>query len=266
MYLDDSYFALHTVHNGYELERVFGIKAHMLSECFDDAVWEFILEEKRKGKSIPQIFCENRIDIQMVSEVENFDQFNPFDGKVWKIPCNRYMPEILERETSENLYFHGYWINKNWFAAYRDIFLEEFRFPEIVDKKNLKYSEQIQGSLSVAVHIRRGDFVTLNWAWKPEEYRQCFREFVCQTPGIWNCFVFSDDIDWCKAHMLELGLDQFWTVTYVEGNTNGKNYVDMQLMSMCKGMVMSNSAFCYLAALLNRDLIYLLNPTGREVF
>ena len=56
--------------------------------------------------------------------------------------------------------------------------------------------------------------------------------------------------------MLELGLDQFWTVTYVEGNTNGKNYVDMQLMSMCKGMVMSNSAFCYLAALLNRDLIY----------
>lgn len=66
--------------------------------------------------------------------------------------------------------------------------------------------------------------------------------------------------------MLELGLDQFWTVTYVEENTDGKNYVDMQLMSMCKGMVMSNSAFCYLAALLNRDLIYLLNPTGREVF
>ena len=50
MYLDDSYFAIHTVHNGYELERVFGIKAHMLSECFDKAVWEFILEEKKKGK------------------------------------------------------------------------------------------------------------------------------------------------------------------------------------------------------------------------
>ena len=49
MYLDDSYFAIHTVHNGYELERVFGIKAHMLSECFDKAVWEFILEEKKKG-------------------------------------------------------------------------------------------------------------------------------------------------------------------------------------------------------------------------
>ena len=37
MYLDDSYFALNTVHNGYELEKVFGIRAHMLSECFDKA-------------------------------------------------------------------------------------------------------------------------------------------------------------------------------------------------------------------------------------
>lgn len=32
MYLDDSYFALHTVHNGYELEKVFGIKAPMLRD------------------------------------------------------------------------------------------------------------------------------------------------------------------------------------------------------------------------------------------
>ena len=38
MYMDDSYFALNTVHNGYELEKVFGIRPHMLSECFDQEV------------------------------------------------------------------------------------------------------------------------------------------------------------------------------------------------------------------------------------
>lgn len=59
MYLDDTYFALHTVHNGYELEKVFGIQAHMLSQCFDDEVWNFILEERREGKSVPRILCEN---------------------------------------------------------------------------------------------------------------------------------------------------------------------------------------------------------------
>ena len=69
MYLDDSYFSLYTVHNGYELEKVFGIKPHFLSECFDEDVWEFILEEKNNGKSVPQVLCENGIKMCMLSEV-----------------------------------------------------------------------------------------------------------------------------------------------------------------------------------------------------
>lgn len=66
MYLDDSYFALHTVHNGYELEKVFGIKAPMLSECFSEDVWAFILEEKKRGKSVPQTLSENGIAMGMI--------------------------------------------------------------------------------------------------------------------------------------------------------------------------------------------------------
>ena len=87
MYLDDSYFALNTVHNGYELEKVFGIRAHMLSECFDKAVWDFILGERKAGKSVPQILQENQIQIQMLSEVDGYRQFNPFDGEVHRIPA-----------------------------------------------------------------------------------------------------------------------------------------------------------------------------------
>lgn len=56
MYMDDSYFALNTVHNGYELGRVFGLKPYMLSECFDGEVWQYILEERNKGKSVPPNF------------------------------------------------------------------------------------------------------------------------------------------------------------------------------------------------------------------
>ena len=65
MYMDDTYFATYTVHNGYELENVFGVRPHMLSGCFDGKVWNFILEEKRRGKSVPQILQENQVDIQM---------------------------------------------------------------------------------------------------------------------------------------------------------------------------------------------------------
>lgn len=266
MYLDDSYFAVNTVHNGYELEKVFGIKAHMLSECFDEEVWGFILEEKRRGKSIPRIFCENQIETQMVSEVgDAFKSFNSFEGGLYSIPCNQYMPGILDLNVCENMYYHGYWINKNWFAKYRDVFLQEFCFPEITDERNRQYLKDIKDSLSVAIHIRRGDYVTLGFAWTEETYRAYIEQFISQVPGAWSAFVFSDDIGWCREHADELGLPLFRDVTYVEGNINGKNYIDMQLMGMCKGMIMSNSAFCYLAALLNRDLKYLFNPTNREV-
>lgn len=264
MYMDDTYFALNTVHNGYELEKVFGIKPHMLSECFDQSVWAFILEEKKKGKSVPQILCENQIETQMLSEVgEGHQTFNPFTGKVFSIPCNQFHPEILE--LPGNIYYHGYWINKNWFAAYQQNFLQEFCFPEITDSTNLQYRQLIQSVHSLSVHIRRGDYVSLNWAWEPEKYRACIEQFVQRTQEKWHLFVFSDDIDWCRENARKLGFESCAEVTYIEGNVQGRNYLDMQLMSLCEAMILSNSAFCYLAALLNTKKQYVLNLTNREV-
>ena len=263
MYLDDSYFALNTVHNGYELEKVFGIKPHLLSDCFDDEVWTFILEERRKEKSIPQILCENGIDTYMIAESDNYRSFNPFDGMVLHIPCNEYYPEILDKP--DDIYYHGYWINKNWFATYRAEFLKEFCFPDITGQ-NREHMQKIQATNSVSMHIRRGDYVTLGWAFQLEDYRNCVNLFTSNFFGKnWNLFIFSDDIPWCREHRKELGLDRFASVTFVEGNTNGKNYIDMQLMSHCKSMILSNSAFCYLAALLNTEMLHYINPTARKL-
>jgi hypothetical protein len=92
------------------------------------------------------------------------------------------------------------------------------------------------------------------------------RKFVQFAQGVkWELFVFSDDISWCREHQAECGFDLFENVTFVEGNIDGKNYLDMQLMSRCKGMILSNSAFCYLAALLNTEKKFWVNPTSREL-
>lgn len=264
MYLDDSYFALNTVHNGYELENVFGIKPHMLSECFDDEVWSYILEEKIKGKSVPQTLSENEIDICMLSEVgKDHSIFNPFYGNVIITPCNEYTPSLLD--LPGNVYYHGYWINKNWFYEYKDVFLQEFHFPDITDEKNLRYKAEIESSDSVSIHIRRGDYVTLGWAVKPELYRSAIKKFIKNAPGNWHGFIFSDDVQWCREHTQELGLDQLNELTFVEGNMAGQNYRDLQLMSMCKGMIVSTSAFCFLAALLNTQDYYYINLSQRDL-
>lgn len=263
MYLDDTYFALNTIHNGYELEKVFGIHPHVLSECFDQPVWKFILETKRlEGKSVPQILSENQIAIQMISEVgEESQHFNPFDGERYAVPCGGYFPEILD--VPGNIYYHGYWINHQWFDAYSDIFLKEFQFPEITDEKNRAYLEQITTSPSLAIHIRRGDYTTLGLAFSPEVCRQFVDTFCARYGKDWRLFVFSDDIPWCREHAIEMNFHQFPDYTFIEGNLHGENYRDMQLMSHCRALILSNSSFCYLAALLNPHKEAILNLTSR---
>lgn len=264
MYMDDTYFALNTVHNGYELEKVFGIRPHMLSQCFDEEVWNFILEERRRGKSVPTILCENGIQTYMISEVhQSFRNFNPFDGEVRFVPGNEYIPWVLTMEG--DVYYHGYWINKEWFHEYKDIFLKEFAFPDIPDEINRERLKRIEGSRSVSIHIRRGDYVDLGCAFTPEFHRELVDYFLENCGTGWELFVFSDDITWCRDNRESMGFQNFRTVHFVDGNVKGRNYIDMQLMSRCQAMIMSRSAFCYLAALLNTRREFAVNPTTRDV-
>lgn len=86
MYMDDSYFALHTVHNGYELEKVFGIRPHMLSECFTPEVWDFILEEKEREKASrrfslrtePTYICCPRSEMPAKALILLTERYSPF--------------------------------------------------------------------------------------------------------------------------------------------------------------------------------------------
>lgn len=273
MYMDDSYFAIHTVHNGYELEKVFGIKPHFLSECFDEEVWSYMLEQKREGKSVPQILNENGIPMYMISEVgEQYKNFNPFDGNVVPIGCGLYIPSILQ--VTSDVYYHGYWINKWWMETYKTQFLQEFTFAVIKDSYNKELENRIKNSHSVSIHIRRGDYVNLNFAYEVSHYYklvEMFRKALEKSEDLekniqnWNLFVFSDDIHWCKEHRKEMGFDVFGDIQFVEGNIGGKNYIDMQLMSQCEAMIICNSAFSYLAALLNTRRKLVINPTQREI-
>ena len=266
MYLDDSYFALYTVHNGYELDKVYtGVKPHMLSACFEPDVWQYMLGQRSAGKSIPEILQENGMGVCMIAESDTYKRFNPFGGKIWETPVSAYHPEILDYEGFENVYFHGYWLNSEYFKSYRDVFLRELSFPPLPKGRNQAYLQRIRSENSVSLHVRRGDYVTEHMALDNALIADYARQFREQVSGCWTLFVFSDDIAWCRQHESELAFSLFDDIVYVEGNTGGSNYIDMQLMSQCRGMIMSNSSFCYLAALLNQNVQYVLNPTTWKI-
>lgn len=256
-FFDDSFFFLNNVHNGYELEKVFGLKLNLLSSAFDQDVWEELIENKKRGISIPQSFKSLGFDIKMIAEFDNFREHNPFDGQVYRVPGNQFLPEITNTG-KEDIYYHGYWLHPKWFLTYKDFFREKLSFAPITDAHNLTYQAKIFNSTSVAIHIRRGDFVAIGWDTDSNFYYEKLTEIISRYKDA-SFFVFSDDIPWCKEHAAELGLHLARETTYIEGNTLGRNYIDLQLMSMCRIMLTGKSSFSHLAFLLNNRVEYIVS-------
>lgn len=257
-FLDDSFFFVQQAHNGYELEKVFGIQANLLSRHFDADVWQELIRNKQNGISIAQSFADLGFPVEMIAETTNYRTHNPFQGKVYQIPSSEFHPEIT-KFPGNTIYYHGYWIHPKWFRSYKDIFRKELSFPPITDHKNQGYAHQIVSCNSVAIHIRRGDYVDLGWELSASYYLASVQKILAEHPDA-VFFVFSDDLDWCRNHAASLGLHLSSDIIYVEGNAGGSSYRDMQLMSMCCGIIMSNSAFCYLAALLDENLKIYTEP------
>lgn len=261
-FFDDSFFFLNQVHNGYELERVFHLRPNLLSQYFEPDVWHFLLENKQNGCSIPQSFKNLGFDIIMVAETENYREHNPFDGQIYSTPNNAFVPKIT-KINNEFVYYHGYWLHPQWFKSYHSILKRELALPPITDDQNCFYANQILNSKSVAVHIRRGDYVKLGWASNTNYYLHKIKEILSFYPSA-SFFVFSDDITWCKENNESLGLNLPQKTIYVEGNLHGKNYIDLHLMSLCQIMIINSSAFGYLAMLLNDRLEYFFyDESGR---
>lgn len=253
-FLDDSFFFLNKAHNGYELESVFHLKPRLLSRHFDSDIWAQLIGEKRNGGSIPSSFQNLGFDVVMIAEFENYREHNPFDGRIYRIPGNIFAPEITKFD-NEFVYYHGYWQHPGWFRSYQSLLKKELSFPPIEDGQNRFFANQILNSKSVAVHVRRGDYAEFGWASEADYYLQKIKEVLNRHPDA-AFYVFSDDIPWCKQNCNALGLGLSPNVTYIEGNIQGKNYIDLQLMSMCQIMIINRSAFGYLAMLLNDRLDY----------
>ena len=90
---------------------------------------------------------------------------------------------------------------------------------------------------TVSIHVRRGDYLELSDFHPTCEvsyYDDAMKNFEGYTP-----LVFSDDVALCKENL------SHHHPIFVEGNDLN---VDMCLMSMCDGHIISNSSFSWWAA------------------
>lgn len=260
-YLDDSSFFTGNIHNGYELERVFGLKPRLLSETFEPDVWQEYVDMKKRGYSIPQIFLDCGENIAMYAQTDDYQMTNPFSGHIYRMePDGGFYPQILTLKETPIMYYHGSWVDGRWFEMYRDVFEKELQFPEIKGMQALAYEAMIEeAEYSVAVHIRRGDYVGLGLSLDANYYHDALQK-LSESKEKFKVFVFSDDLYWCHQHSFELGLHFVQDIEYVSGNAGAESYVDLYLMSKCDSIIMANSAFSFLAALLDKHLDICVKP------
>jgi hypothetical protein len=147
--------------------------------------------------------------------------------------------------TYKDLYLSGYWQNENYFLSIRELLLEELTLKEPIGTVASTYYESIKKTNSVAVHIRRGDYINADWTIGVDYYKKAYELMKSKVDNP-SFFVFSDDISWCKENLCFLDNPRF-----VEGTNSELD--DFELMRVAKHNIVANSSYSWWAAWLNSN-------------
>lgn len=175
----------------------------------------------------------------------------------FKINKKGYYAECCMTDTSlealkklDNAYLDGYWQKFSYYYRHEEQIRNRFVFRKPLIGNNLEVAQSIQATNSVSIHVRRGDYLGSSaYTVQDEQYYIQAIRYIQKKVDRPKFFCFSDDIVWCFEKFGYLGVD----ITYVDWNKQEAAYVDMQLMSMCKHNIITNSSFSVWAAWLNSN-------------
>ncbi|MDR3706244.1 MAG: alpha-1,2-fucosyltransferase [Paludibacteraceae bacterium] len=231
--LDISEFKYRKHHNGYELESIFNINPCYATKKECDKIADI-------SKSL---FDEIRRDFLKIKK-------NSMGNLIYESNYSPHFNPILLQE--KNTYFIGYWQTEKYFQPISKIIRKEFSFKKEIDPSNLLIKKQILNTNSVSIHIRRGDYLkkqrfeNLGSVCNIDYYNRAIEQIKLKIESP-HFFIFSDDMDWVKGNL------KIPNLTYVDLNHGKDSYKDMQLMSLCKHNIITNSSFSWWGAWLNAN-------------
>lgn len=161
-----------------------------------------------------------------------------------KHPTLREDPEkIYPIHVLDKVNYIGYWQSPYYHKGIYSILQNEFWVKEeFYTKEYREYKEKILNTNSVALHVRRGDFLMHPSHYVvPLDYYQKALSLVKNLKTNPHIFVFSDDLPWCKKAF------EGENVTFVET----RDYLEFDLMRLCKTKIIGNSTFSWWPAYLD---------------
>lgn len=206
-------------HNGYELDRVFGISDR-----------EFCIAKPLK-KVLEFLFF--KVILERKQNLETMEAFT----KSYAYPF---------------LYFKGFYQSERFFKDVESEVRQAFAFD--MSKANAEsqaLAQQIQKNPhAVSLHVRRGDYM------EPKFYKRygtvCSQAYfqravemmLAQVPQA-HFYIFSDDVEWVQQNL------RLPRATVVSCNRGADSWQDMMLMSLCRHNIICNSTFSWWGAWLN---------------
>ena len=148
----------------------------------------------------------------------------------------------------DQTYLVGYWQSHRYFSQIGHVLAQEFEPADALSAVSQALASQILACTSVAVHVRRGDYVSLASAAKfhgilPSSYYTAALRRVSEQVTDPHVFVFSDDPQWCRENLPWGG-----AVTYINHNAGPDAWQDLVFMGRCKHHVIANSSFSWWGA------------------
>ena len=197
-------------------------------------VWEYLATQTEINLIQWNLF--NRLKNKLSSSDGTEMQFD-FDPKILDAP--------------NNILLDGYWQSEKYFADITDILRREFVVKYQQDAQSEIFSDRIQSTESVSLHVRRADYVQnaltnkIHGTCDQDYYDRAIR-YIAERVNHPHFFIFSDEPEWVKDN-LKIG----FPMTVVDCNDASRNYEDLRLMSTCKHNIIANSSFSWWGAWLN---------------
>ena len=287
--------------NGYELDRIFGIKAPNIRELFTDEQWYNILLNIKKSQfwiknwNWPVYFCEafrsegleiDNIRGDFERETLTGILFNKltqpdldkgpvawlrklYHSRLYDFPVRIYKSRHQDKfikSDADMLFYKGaedaltghrmsFQRRNNHIELIDREIRQAFAFPPLTDEKNRLFSDYIRHHESVAIHARRGDMLRYDGRYYKTGYFKRAVKYIkakIQNP----VFVFFCDPEsdkYCRKNLNIFSINEKDRICFVNWNTGRESYRDMQLMSLCKHNIITNSSFGWWGAYLNEN-------------
>ncbi len=152
-----------------------------------------------------------------------------------------------------NTYIEGYWQSERYFFDVNEQIRKDFKLIESPSGENQVWLDKINNTLSVSLHVRRGDYVSnpvanqVHGTCGLDYYVNAIAALSGQLQGDPEFFVFSDDPAWVREH-LSFGP---YRRHFIDHNGAQNGHEDLRLMTACKHNIIANSTFSWWGAWLN---------------